>query len=183
MKNKKYFALLNALLLTFITASAISFNAKSEKIEALATFTTSSNDYASNKTKDELKGFLHDTMVEKHRYYTTYDDLKTSSIVSTTDYYNSSNLRCFYTQGPLTNVWEGGNATGEWNREHVWPKSLSNGLWNEVSNADQNGGTDIHHIRPIEQTLNSARSNDVFGEVTHNSSNYICPKYRIHIYY
>lgn len=176
MKTKKVLTLFTSLLLTFLSVSLISINAKSEKVDALSTFTTSSNDYSSNKTGDTLKGFLHDTMVEKHRYYTTYDDLKTSSIVSTTDYYNSSNLRCFYTQGPLTNVWEGGNATGEWNREHVWPKSLSNGLWNEVSNTDQNGGTDIHHIRPIEQTLNSARSNDVFGEVTHSSSNCIYAK-------
>jgi endonuclease I len=48
-----------------------------------------------------------------------------------------------------------GTAT-TWNREHLWPKS------HEVG---QNGAdfTDIHHLRPADWNVNSARSNLYFG--------------------
>lgn len=44
-----------------------------------------------------------------------------------------------------------------WNREHVWPKSRGIG----TSGADF---TDIHHLRPADATVNTARSNLFFGE-------------------
>ncbi|WP_075533536.1 endonuclease I family protein [Moritella viscosa] len=43
-----------------------------------------------------------------------------------------------------------------WNREHVWAKSHG------FPNSNQRGYTDIHHLRPSDQTVNSARSNKDF---------------------
>ena len=50
---------------------------------------------------------------------------------------------------------EHGTAT-TWNREHLWPKSHGVGL----NGADF---TDIHHLRPADWNVNSARSNLYFG--------------------
>lgn len=44
-----------------------------------------------------------------------------------------------------------------WNREHVWAKS--HGFPNE----SQQGYTDIHHLRPADKTVNSARGNKDFN--------------------
>lgn len=113
-----------------------------------------------------LLGELHDLITTTHTKYTSYDDCKTTSIVITTDKGSTDDyVMDFYTHENITSEWEGGNSSGKWNREHVWCKSLSGGLWTTVDNTDKNGGTDLHHIRPVEQSLNSTRSNRLFGEV------------------
>ena len=45
-----------------------------------------------------------------------------------------------------------------YNREHVWPKS-------RASFYQKNGGCDLHHLRPANQTVNSTRSNYTMGYV------------------
>ena len=45
-----------------------------------------------------------------------------------------------------------------YNREHVWPKS-------RASFYQKNGGCDLHHLRPANQTLNSTRKNYTMGYV------------------
>ncbi len=45
-----------------------------------------------------------------------------------------------------------------YNREHVWPKS-------RASFREQNGGCDLHHLRPTDTTINSTRSNYTMGNV------------------
>ena len=51
----------------------------------------------------------------------------------------------------------GGDAGTEWNREHVYPKSLGN------PNLGTAGpGADAHHLRPSDITMNSNRSNKKF---------------------
>ena len=45
-----------------------------------------------------------------------------------------------------------------YNREHVWPKS-------RASFYQKNGGCDLHHLRPADQTLNSTRKNYTMGYV------------------
>jgi len=45
-----------------------------------------------------------------------------------------------------------------WNREHVWAKSHG------FPNDSQRGYTDIHHLRPADKTVNSARGNKGFDE-------------------
>ena len=66
---------------------------------------------------------------------------------------NSANMIYFYTRDSVTK-----NGASTWNREHVWPQSLSNGHWGE-----DNGGCDMLHIRPTYNSTNSARGNLVYG--------------------
>lgn len=72
---------------------------------------------------------------------------------------NKSNMIYLYTRNSLAK-----NPANSWNREHVWPKSLSNGNWGEGR-----AGADLLHLRPTYQTTNSTRSNIPFGNVTNGT--------------
>ncbi|MDD7622215.1 MAG: endonuclease, partial [Candidatus Onthovivens sp.] len=67
---------------------------------------------------------------------------------------NSSNMIYFYTRESKPK-----KASGEWNREHVWPQSLSGGLYGK-----NGGGCDALHIRPTYVDTNSTRGNLKFGD-------------------
>ena len=67
---------------------------------------------------------------------------------------NSGNMVYLYTRDSVRK-----NAASSWNREHVWPQSLSNGNWGTGQ-----AGTDILHIRPTYNSTNSARGNDLYGD-------------------
>ena len=73
---------------------------------------------------------------------------------------NSANMVYLYTRDSVKK-----NAASSWNREHVWPKSLSNSCWKESQ-----AGTDILHLRPTYNTTNSTRSSKLFSDVAHNST-------------
>lgn len=68
---------------------------------------------------------------------------------------NSANMIYLYTRDSVKK-----NAASSWNREHVWPQSLSNGCWGK-----SNAGTDLLHIRPTYSSTNSSRSNDIYADV------------------
>lgn len=54
----------------------------------------------------------------------------------------------------------GSGASGVWNREHVYPKSLADPSFG----TDEPGpGTDVHNLRPADRTRNSSRSNKMFS--------------------
>ena len=57
-----------------------------------------------------------------------------------------------------------GSSNGTINREHVWPQSLGD-------TKNQQGGYDLHHIRPTLFETNTARGNKIYGNVAHTSSN------------
>lgn len=109
---------------------------------------------------EALLGQLHDLITTTHKKYTSYDDCKTPSTIKKTDPGTNGNVREFYTQDNISSTW-GSGAVGTWNREHVWCQSLSNGLW-----GTSGGGSDLHHIRPAETSLNSTRGNNKFGIVS-----------------
>ena len=71
---------------------------------------------------------------------------------------NSSNMVYLYTRNSLSKT------STSWNREHVWPKSLSNNCWKE-----SRAGADLLHLRPTYNTCNSTRSSIPFGEVSKTS--------------
>lgn len=75
---------------------------------------------------------------------------------------NSNNMIYFYTRDSV-----GKNAASTWNREHVWCQSLSNNNWGE-----EEGGTDLLHIRPTYTGTNSSRGNLPYADL--NKAN---PKY------
>jgi len=73
---------------------------------------------------------------------------------------SDSNINNDRTRGVNDN---GGN-TDDWNREHVFPRSLGN------PNLGSTGpGSDAHHIRPADVSTNSSRSNRKFADGSGNS--------------
>lgn len=110
---------------------------------------------------DALLGQVHDLITTTHTYYSSYDDCKNTKYVYLTDPGPNGGALEFYTQQSIMSF--SGNP-GTWNREHVWCKSLSNGMWTSVSGGTRNGGTDLHHIRPAEGSLNSTRGSYKFGK-------------------
>lgn len=116
-----------------------------------------------------LLGQLHDLIVKTHTYYSTYNDCRDKGHI--TDPGKGSNtVMEFYTHIDIAKgSWD---VSGGWNREHVWPKSLSNGLWKNVSGGDTGAGADLHHIRPAEKDLNNDRGNLLYGEVSNGTPRY-----------
>lgn len=110
-----------------------------------------------------LLGQVHDLITTTHTYYSSYDDCKNTKYIHLTDPGPNGGALEFYTQNSIMSF---SGTLGTWNREHVWCKSLSNGMWTDVSNSTRNGGTDLHHIRPAEGGLNSTRGNNKYGVVS-----------------
>lgn len=77
---------------------------------------------------------------------------------------NSSNMIYFYTRDSVTK-----NNASSWNREHVWPQSLSNGNWGTQKGG---AGADILHIRPTYNSTNSSRGNSKFGNISGTALTY-----------
>lgn len=73
---------------------------------------------------------------------------------------NTSNMVLFYSRDSVKK-----QAAGTWNREHVWPKALSNSNWGESQ-----AGTDILHLRPTYVTTNSTRSSHPFGDASNGNT-------------
>ncbi|SNR16095.1 endonuclease [Tenacibaculum jejuense] len=59
-----------------------------------------------------------------------------------------------------------GGSTGDWNREHVYPRSLANP---SLSTRSPGAGTDAHSLRPSDVDHNRDRGNLAFVESTGNS--------------
>ena len=97
---------------------------------------------------NDLADQLHDLMASTHTKWTTYSGLYNA--YANTGEKSSGKYKCFYS----------GNYYSSVNREHVWPQSLSEGLWGE-----DHGGSDLLHVRPAYATYNSERSNSPFGEI------------------
>ena len=72
---------------------------------------------------------------------------------------NSQNMIYLYTRDSVKK-----NAASSWNREHVWCQSLSNGNWGQTE-----GGTDILHLRPTYNSVNSSRGNTPYGDSEHKT--------------
>lgn len=65
---------------------------------------------------------------------------------------NPNNVILLYTNESRSKNLNGGNV-GDWNREHVWAKSHGD------FGTSKGPGTDIHHLRPADVQVNSARGN------------------------
>ena len=114
-------------------------------------------------TGSALKAVLRELLQDTHKKYTSYKDCKTMLPDIDEDLTNSNNMILFYTGQSIVKSQDLNN---DWNREHVWPKSLG---WFEETYA----GSDLHHIRPCKPSVNSSRGNKKFGTTT--NGNYYCP--------
>jgi len=124
-------------------------------------FTQAPVDYyttATGKTRLELKTALHNkikghtTFPYSSRSTDVWDILKESD----RDPANPDNVILFYTGWSVNAAQEYNNNTG-WNREHVWAKS--HGPFDENVKGP---GTDCHHLRPADISVNAARGNLYF---------------------
>lgn len=179
---KKYLRLFTLSALLAVSFGAPGFlSARSEEVEtraAVGNHSTNRETYYNGINAGSgtaLMGQLHDLMVNTHQTYTTYSDCSNANYVYATDGNpnNANKTIEFYSQTDIDKAW-GGGAQGTWNREHVWCQSLTRTdlavkgteLWGETG-----GGSDLHHIRPVESGLNSTRNNSPYGIVTpHNAS-------------
>ncbi|MEP7762746.1 endonuclease [Sanguibacter sp. 25GB23B1] len=87
----------------------------------------------------------------------SYATVWTALRVTDQDPSNPANVRTLYGGFSMSKTNNGGGAN-QWNREHVWPQS--HGGFGTAAGP----GTDLHHLRPTDVTVNSARGNLDFDE-------------------
>ncbi|MDF2036118.1 endonuclease [Cytobacillus oceanisediminis] len=112
-------------------------------------------DAANGKAGEDLKTALH-TIIDDHTEI-SYSNVWEALRETDEDPANSNNVILLYTgrsQGKFTN----GSGVNDWNREHVWAKS--HGDFGTAMGA----GTDLHHLRPTDASVNSSRGNLDFDD-------------------
>lgn len=119
------------------------------------------NHVTSTDTGTTLLTNVHNLENEAHRYYNSYDDLKTALLSTDEDPDEPENIVLMYSNTSVKAKWN----SIVWNREHVWCQSL--GGWS----TGLGPGSDVLHLRPVNYTLNSTRNNNPYGAVaTHDST-------------
>lgn len=113
-------------------------------------------DGTDGQTGDALKATLHNIIDNHHEY--SYNNLRDFLLRETDeDPNNSNNVILLYTgRSQAKNTFGGG--ANDWNREHVWAKSHGD------FGTSKPCGTDAHHIRPTDASVNSHRGNLDFDE-------------------
>jgi endonuclease I/methionine-rich copper-binding protein CopC len=144
------------LLLSVFTAFALSASAQ-----------TKTEDYylnATGKTGGELKTALHYiihdhtelpyTIKDSDDEYNVWEALK----ITDEDPDNSDNVLLIYTgRSELKSHQDDGSDDDDsWNREHIWAKIHGD------FGTDRGAGTDIHHLRPCDKSVNSDRYSKFF---------------------
>jgi endonuclease I len=108
---------------------------------------------AIGKTGEQLKSALHQIIRNHTEYpYSQVDDLL---METDEDPNNSNNVILLYTGRSQAKSTFGGGAN-DWNREHVWAKS--HGDFGDSPPC----GTDLHHMKPTDASVNSDRGNKDF---------------------
>lgn len=85
----------------------------------------------------------------------SYDQVWTALQDTDQDPNNTSNVIELYTGRSIAKTNNGGGS-GQWNREHVWAQSRGG------FTTSAGPGTDLHHLRPEDVTVNSTRGNKDF---------------------
>ncbi|MGB0427455.1 MAG: endonuclease [Flavobacteriales bacterium] len=122
-----------------------------------------------------LKAELH-SIIEDH-VELEYGTIKTVIRQADEDPNNSDNVILLYTGNSIykfdfANDPFNSNQNDFWNREHVWAKSHGN-FGPDGNFTERGANTDAHHLRPVDQTINSARSNKDFdngGTIVNNGT-------------
>ena len=125
---------------------------------------TNDNEYYDEIGEDlrgsSLKMALRSLITKTQERITTYDDIKTVTAKTDADPEKPGNIILFYSRVSVSAKWDGGST---WNREHIWPRSKS---WFQYEDA----GSDIHHLRPANPSINSSRGNKAYANTTTSSS-------------
>lgn len=113
------------------------------------------------KTGNELKNELAALITSTHTTTISYSQLQTLLKSSDVDPDNPSNLLLIYGSQSSGTHQRSRSINGSWNREHVYAKSKG------TPNLGTSGpGSDGHHLRPADNTLNSTRGNLSFDDGT-----------------
>lgn len=124
---------------------------------------------ASGLTGTALKQVLNDLIDYHTRYPYTSDSTDVWDILKVTDEdpNNTNNVIGIYTQRSIPKLWQDGSSSACnndcWNREHVWSKS--HGDFDTVLGP----GTDAHHLRAADKSVNSTKNNDDFDDIVPHS--------------
>ena len=110
---------------------------------------------AEGKTGEELKTALSGIISDNEQL--SYDEVWEALKATDEDPDNSSNVTLLYT-GRSESKDANGGGEGQWNREHTWAKSHGD------FGTSKGPGTDIHHLRPTDVTVNSTRGNKDFDK-------------------
>ena len=143
------------------------------------------NGFNFNQTGTALKNALASKIIATHINFLSYTPgIWNADKQTDTDPNNSSNVLLVYgwengTDSDYTNdrsrskTFNGGNS-GDWNREHVYAKSLGTpALQDGGSGSTSDAGEDAHHIRPADVDRNGARGSLKFAPGTGNSGTVI----------
>ncbi len=124
-------------------------------------------------TELELKSDLADLVTSTHTSPTTYDEVWAVLQNADLDPTNSALVLLMYgyndVDGDITNdrsrdKTNYGGATGQWNREHVFPKSLGS-----PDLGTTGPGSDPHNLRASDVQMNGARGNKKFATGSGNA--------------
>nr|WP_273852938.1 endonuclease [Pseudalkalibacillus spartinae] len=105
---------------------------------------------AVGKTGSALKTELH-MIIDDHTEL-SYSEVWDALRVTDEDPLNPNNVILLYS-GRSQSKYENGGGVDDWNREHVWAKSHGD------FGTSMGPGTDVHHLRPTDVTVNSSRGN------------------------
>jgi len=108
-------------------------------------------DDAIGKTGSQLEAALHD-IISTGDTPISYDAVWNALKVTDQDPANSGNVIALYSGFSMAKSNNGGGVD-QWNREHVWAQSHGD------FGTSTGPGTDLHHLRPEDVTVNSARGN------------------------
>ena len=116
---------------------------------------------AENLRGQALKEALYNLVKGHIEYPYTSSSTDVWDILKETDQdtANPDNVILFYTGWSVNAAQEYNNGKG-WNREHVWAKSRGD------FGTSPGPGTDLHHLRPADISVNSARNNRSFDTCT-----------------
>ena len=169
MKNMKKLGIIFLSICVFVCALScwlgVFSPSTSTEIADAATYDSYYANLNENLTGTAFRAELASLITSTHKYNPTYDGLRNIFDESDADPNKSGNILWFYTG---TSVSFNGSFNTGTNREHVWPKNAGNAF-----PAESETGSDAHHLRPTNSSLNSTRSNNSFGEVPQTVGNIV----------
>lgn len=124
-----------------------------------------------NLQGDALKQALNNVITKTHTKLITYGEARYTALNTDKDPLNPDNILLIYSGDSIDGTWDNGVT---WNREHVWPKSLSGGLYPDISNEQANAGSDLHQLKPEYSNINASRNNKPYGNATDSTA--YCPR-------
>lgn len=173
-KNGKLFAVIFTTICMFVAmlgGFVGLFTATETTPTYIADAATNSSDYYAsleddmNLRGDAFRAELADLITDTHKTLTSYAGLLNIFPDSDADPNKAGNILWFYTG---TSVKMPTNFNSGTNREHVWPKNGGNAFPESTL-----AGSDAHHLRPTDNSLNSTRSDNSFGEVPQTTGNIV----------